>query len=231
MQRSSTRKLESLDWYREDTSRTSRSSGIVPRLLRWLRSARFLAFHIGVFALGITIALAINVARAPGDLWVDRLALSWVLLLVVHAAIVVLVFTIGLLGTSEERLPVYVPQSNPTNPPPTQPKTVDYAWPEAPPRQSPATPQPANTTASTSPPANSGSAESTSVAASTPSVRRPVDAANNWPGAAPDSGTDMASWREVSPAAWLRRKRNPDDASAIDSDAATDTDAVRSGDE
>ncbi|MEJ7839367.1 MAG: hypothetical protein WKF81_11150 [Thermomicrobiales bacterium] len=226
MQRSSTRQLESLDWYRDATRRGSRSSGAVQQILRWLRSARFLAFHIGVFALGVTIALAINVARAPGDLWVDRLALSWVLLLVVHAAIIVLVFTIGLLGTSAERLPIYVPQNNASNPPATEPKTTEYAWPEAPPRPSPATPQPATTTVSRSTAADTQSAGSSSGPTTTSSVRRPVEAASNWPGAAPDSGSDMASWREVSPAAWLRRKRRSDDETVTDSDSEKDNDAA-----
>lgn len=200
------RPFESLEWYREASRRDSRPRGFVNQTIQWLRGARFLAFHVGLFALGITIALAINVARTPGSLWVDRMALSWVLLLIVHAAIIVLLFAIGLLGTSEQRLPVYAPQNGPPTPPPTQQAASGYAWPDPPPRTAATTDDPN--------PATDDDSQTTVVSESAApqgaTTVRPKTSPGGWPGSAQSQavGDDVASWREVSPSAWIRRKRS-----------------------
>lgn len=209
------RPFESLEWYREASRREARPRGFVNRTIQWLRSFRFLAFHVGLFALGITIALAINVARTPGTIWVDRMALSWVLLLVVHAAIIALLFAIGLLGTSEQRLPVYVPQNDRTTPRPVDQDAPGYDWPAPPPR-------PAETSnGSDTPGASDPNAEAPSESSDgeSPTSVRPRTSPGGWPGSTPTqaTGADVASWREVSPSAWIRRKRS-------DSDEAPSTD-------
>ena len=197
MQRPS-RPFESLDWYREASRREYRSGNALHKSIRWLKSSRCFAFHVGLFALGITIALAINVAHSPGELWVDRLATGWALVLLVHAAAVALIFAVGLLGTSEQRLPVYVPQYGSEADPPQQSAPVQSAWPAPPPRVEPTPP--------TAP-----------VAATENQVRsalrrphiRPRPHVTNWPTSSTPEGSETASWREASPAAWLKRKRTP----------------------
>lgn len=198
MQRPS-RPFESLDWYREASRREYRSGNAVHKAIRWLKSSRCFAFHVGLFALGITIALAVNVARSPGTLWVDRLAVSWALVLLVHAAALALIFAFGLLGTSEQRLPVYVPQYGPAPDPVSEPASTETVWPAPPPRvESAPQEQPANQ------PQNQVRA-----AIRRPHIR-PRPHVTNWPTASTAAeGGETSSWREASPAAWLKRKRTP----------------------
>ena len=198
------RPFESLDWYREASRREYRSGNAAHEALRWLKSSRCFAFHVGMFALGITIALAINVARDPGSIWVDKLALGWSLLLLVHAAVVALIFAIGLLGTSEQRLPVYVPQFGaapeaPASATPTQP-----AWPSPPPREE-------TTTAEEVP---TGAPPTASRSATWRSQMKPRPHVTSWPTASRPADGETASWREASPAAWLKRKRSNADTPA-----------------
>jgi hypothetical protein len=203
-----TRPFESLDWFREASRREHRSGNAGHQALRWLRSSRCFAFHIGLFALGVTVALAVNVARTPGSIWVDRMAMAWILLLVIHAVIVSLIFAVGLLGTNEERLPKYVPRIPAEATAGSRPATAHaepVQWPAPPPREeatsSDAAPSPAGET--------SPQAGWSQWAGEEP--RRPE---GGWPSATSGatrsrtSPNETASWREASPAAWLRRKRN-----------------------
>jgi hypothetical protein len=195
------RPFESLDWYREASRRENRSGNAAHKAMRWLKSSRCFAFHVGMFALGVTIALAVNVAREPGSIWVDKLALGWSLLLLVHAAVVALIFAIGLLGTSEQRLPVYVPQYRPTSETPPVATPSQPAWPAPPPREE-TTPEEEVPT---------GAPPVTSRTTNWRSQMRPKPHVTNWPAPSRPADGETASWREASPAAWLKRKRsNPE---------------------
>ena len=197
MQRPS-RPFESLDWYREASRREYRSGNAVHKAIRWLKSSRCFAFHVGLFALGITISLAVNVARSPGSLWVDRLAISWALVLLVHAGALALIFAVGLLGTSEQRLPVYVPQFGPVQNPAPDSASAEPVWPAPPPR------------VETAPQSTSTSVTENQVrtAARRPHIR-PRPLVTNWPTSTAAENGETASWREASPTAWLKRKRTP----------------------
>jgi hypothetical protein len=201
---SPSRPFESLDWFREANRREYRSGNAGYQALRWLMSSRCFAFHIGLFALGTTLALAVNVAREPAHIWVDGMALAWALLLVIHAVVVSLIFAIGLLGTSEERLPVYVPQYGPgptTRPAPTA-QAQAPEWPTPPSRA--ASPAPRQAQPQPARPVTASQPSGTGQWAQPPST--PPEA--GWPTATMARGSETASWREASPAAWLRRKRD-----------------------
>jgi hypothetical protein len=211
-----TRPFESLEWFREASTGDYRPRGPWRNALRWLRSSRCFAFHIGLFALGITIALALNVARSPGDIWVDRLAIGWAILLVIHAGTVLMIWATGLLTGNGNRAPVYPGtvlrprQLPPVAPPPaapTSPMTSTATdWPAPPPEAAPvpetwATPaaqpsawspwgQQAAAPGEWSPPAESGTGTGQVPPA-------PADSRQSEP----------ASWREASPGAWLGRRR------------------------
>jgi|GEM_PF-6916680 len=216
-----TRPFESLEWFRDASAGSPRPRGPVHNALRWLKSARCFAFHIGMFALGITIALAINAARHPGDIWVDRLAIGWAILLVIHAGIALLLWAIGLL-TGNDPAPVYPGpvlrprelQANAWAPPPAAPAApastvtpsteavpdLATAWP-APPPPAPESPSPASpSTTDWSPWGQPVTDDGWTTGASAPAPTPPA------PADAAESGT--ASWDEVNPGAWLGRRRN-----------------------
>jgi hypothetical protein len=202
-----TRPFESLDWFREASRREYRSGNAGHQALRWLRSSRCFAFHIGLFALGVTVALAINVARTPGSIWVDRMAMAWILLLVIHAVVVSLIFAVGLLGTNEERLPKYVPRipaEATSGSRPAAAHAEPVQWPAPPPREEEPSQNAATPPAGTTPPQPGWSQWA---------EQEPTRPEGGWPTATSGStrsrshANETASWREASPAAWLRRKR------------------------
>jgi hypothetical protein len=216
-----TRPFESLEWFRDASSGEVRPRGPLRNALRWLKSSRCFAFHIGLFALGITIALAINAARNPADIWVDRLAIGWAILLVIHAGIVLLIWAIGLL-TGNDPAPVYPgPVLRPRElqatvhrePPPApaaapEPDPVT-AWP-APPPPAPASPQ--------SPPAPQDWSPWGQPVTGTDWTTAPP--APTTPPAASISDAEITtSWDATSPDAWLGRRRKIRDASPDGVDA------------
>ena len=91
--------LTSLDWYRQalDESANGRRSPWI----RWFRGLSFLLFHVSLYAISIVLLFAIDLIRSPGSLWIDKVALAWAVLIVVHAAIVGLIWAIGLLKEDE----------------------------------------------------------------------------------------------------------------------------------
>lgn len=91
--------LTSLDWYRQalDESANRRRNG----WLRWFRGLSFLLFHVSLYAISIVLLFAVDLIRSPGSLWIVNLALAWAVLIVVHAAIVGLIWAIGLLQEDE----------------------------------------------------------------------------------------------------------------------------------
>jgi hypothetical protein len=210
-----TRPFESLEWFREASTGDYRPRGPWRNALRWLKSSRCFAFHIGLFALGITIALAINVARSPGDIWADRLAIGWAILLVLHAGIVLMIWTAGLLTGNGNRAPVYPGtvlrprQLQPVTPTPAaqQPTAATATeWPAPPPEPAPApeawtAPEPKPSAWSPwgqpATPPGDWSTETGSDTSTGADPAAPVDPRQSEP----------ASWREASPGAWLGRRR------------------------
>jgi hypothetical protein len=217
-----TRPFESLEWFRDASRGEIRPRGPLRNALRWLKSSRCFAFHIGLFALGITIALAVNVARNPGDIWVDRLAIGWAILLVIHAGAALLVWAIGLL-TGNEPAPVYPgpvfrprelqatvprPMPQPAAPPAAGVPDPATAWP-APPPPTPASPQ--------SPPATPDWSPWGQPVTGTDWTTAP--AAPVTPAAAPTGEEEStASWDATTPDAWLGRRRRIRDESAETAD-------------
>jgi hypothetical protein len=212
-----TRPFESLEWFREASTGDYRPRGPWRNALRWLRSSRCFAFHIGLFALGITIALALNVARSPGDIWVDRLAIGWAILLVIHAGIVLMIWATGLLTGNGNRAPVYPGtvlrprQLPPVAPPPTaaQASTATATdWPAPPPEVAPvpeAWAAPAAKPSAWSPWGQQASTPGEwSTTTGTGTDTEPVQGP---PAPADSRQSEPASWREASPGAWLGRRR------------------------
>lgn len=200
---SPSRPFESLDWFREASRREYRAGSPLRQALRWLKSSRCFAFHIGLFALGLTIALAINVARTPDEIWADRLAFAWILLLVIHAVVVSLIFAVGLLGSNEEELPIYMPPGSSrfgqpgTNPAPAPAAPAAPAWPAPPPPRTGTEPATETAPPVTTPQPAPGWGRRDQASA----------AATSWGSTTPAPSGETASWREATPAAWLRRRR------------------------
>lgn len=66
-------------------------------LRRWSAGSGLLTFHVSLFLSGIVVLFLVNLATSPADLWVERVAWLWLVLLVIHALTVLLVQLVALL--------------------------------------------------------------------------------------------------------------------------------------
>ncbi len=79
------------------SSRRPRQSADREHLRRWSAGAGLLTFHVSVFLSGVVVLFLVNLATSPADLWVERVAWLWLVLLVIHALTVLLVQLVALL--------------------------------------------------------------------------------------------------------------------------------------
>lgn len=91
--------LTSLDWYRQALDESAHGRRVT--WVRWFRGLSFLLFHISLYAISIVLLFAIDLIRSPASLWIHNVAFAWAALIVVHAAIVGLIWAIGLLTEDE----------------------------------------------------------------------------------------------------------------------------------
>lgn len=88
----------------------------------WWGGPGFLRLHVSLFLAAIPALFLVNLILSPDRLWVGRAGLAWLALLVVHAAIVGMLWAIRLLGqdsATSDRSPAPTPDSGwaPAHPP------------------------------------------------------------------------------------------------------------------
>jgi len=111
------------------SSRRPRQSADREHLRRWSAGSGLLTFHVSVFLSGIVVLFLINLATSPAELWVERVAWLWLVLLVIHALTVLLVQLVALLrgedtkvswfGASRSSTHTHAPARDPWATPPT----------------------------------------------------------------------------------------------------------------
>lgn len=75
---------------------------------QWWNGLGLLRFHFSVYVAVVPILFVVNLIQSPADLWIDRAALAWLALLVLHAAVVGLIWAIAIWqreATETERPP------------------------------------------------------------------------------------------------------------------------------
>ncbi|MGC4192728.1 MAG: hypothetical protein QM589_16415 [Thermomicrobiales bacterium] len=81
-----------------DPARTARGAvRWLPTSTLWWGGLGFLRFHASLFLAGVPILFLVNLVQSPEHIWIDRAGLAWFALLVIHAAIVGIARSIGLL--------------------------------------------------------------------------------------------------------------------------------------
>lgn len=108
------------------TTATPPPPGFRQRARRWVTAGKtkswwvglgLLRFHCSLYLAMVPILFLINLIQSPAHLWIDRAALAWLALLVVHAAIVGLIWAIAIWqreATVPERAPGATPQPRST---------------------------------------------------------------------------------------------------------------------
>ncbi|HEU0163960.1 MAG TPA: hypothetical protein VFQ54_02885, partial [Thermomicrobiales bacterium] len=94
--------MTSLDWYREALHESSHARRT--RIAQWFRGWPFLKLHLSVFAFAIVVLFALNVARTSGGLWIGTVALAWLAVIVIHAAVGGIIWALDLLRQDPDRL-------------------------------------------------------------------------------------------------------------------------------
>lgn len=202
-----TRPFESLEWYTQ-ASRDPEQ----PALLRWLGGIGFLSLHISVFALGMMLLFAWNLLRDPANLWVVRVLWAWLLLIIVHLAVVGLVFALRLLRDDDEA-PLEIVKDVGWRQVQTWPKNVPDAHDASYRLTSPAVGQDPVTETTPSPSGEPTTTPSPAAPAPVPDTRWQGWRAEEPP--QPSGGEDgNPNWKEAT--SWLSRRRNRPDPGSND---------------
>lgn len=88
------RPFESLAWYRDAARNGFRDEQPDKPFLAWLSGFGLLQVHISVYALGIVALYSVNLIRDPGESWAERWILAWTVLVLIHAVVVGLLWTL-----------------------------------------------------------------------------------------------------------------------------------------
>lgn len=183
------RPFESLEWYRDAARNNFRDDSPVGGFQRWARGFGMLHAHICVFAVAIVLLLLINLLRTPDSVWADRWIMAWTVLILIHAVAIGILWAIQQWNTDLSDEPLQMESSHPWR------QANMFAWgsPDA------AEAQDVTYRRTDSPPANADAW----IAARPEAPTWSGWSAEN--GSEPGPGTERASWKEASAAAWLDR--------------------------